>query len=137
MNQLLKLEIEPIVQMYRRGSLDIEGEESYRNWIASKCERIPRDDFKAIVALVLQSPPRMRPSYKLFFALWKKVQEGQAEAYREKVRTEKKAEPERFTYSPAAWEMFNKELAYLKERKQAERKKDEGDDTNSIDIPFV
>ena len=138
MNQLLKLEIEPIVQMYRRGSLDIAGEESYRNWIASKCERIPRDDFKAIVALVLQSPPRVRPSYKVFFALWKKIQEGRAEAYREKVRSEKPQDViERFTYSSATWDMFNKELAYLKDHKKAEKDKDMGTDTNSIDIPFV
>ena len=137
MNQLLKLELEPVVMFYRRGSLDIEGEESYRNWIASKCERIPRDDFKAIVALVLQSPPRVRPSYKVFFALWKKIQEGRAEAYREKVRSEKKEEAPRFTYSSATWEMFHKEMDYLAKCKKAEKDKDMGDDTNSIDIPFV
>ena len=74
----------------------------------------------------------------MFFALWKKVQEGQAEAYREKVRSEKPQDAiERFTYSSATWEMFHKEMDYLAKCKKAEKDKDMGDDTNSIDIPFV
>ena len=116
MNQLLKLELDPIINLYRRGSLDIEGEESYRNWIASKCEKIPRDDFRSVVAILVQDPPRVRPSHKVYFALWSKIQGEQAKAYREKVRAEKESQPEvkRWEYGEQTMKMLKDEMDTLK-----------------------
>lgn len=134
LNALNKLELEPLLMIYRRGTLDIQGEEAYRNYICKKCERIPVPHFKAVVARLLKNPPKRRPDHRVFFAVWKAVQIDLAAEAREKLRQEKakRPEPPRFAFSQASWDLLEREIAYLKDRK-----KREADGLDDPEAPFI